>query len=309
MSPALLSLISLLACGDAGPGDTGTAATGDGSTWDGSTGPYTGADDGGADTTVDTQAIGDALTELAVSLPAWHAGPVLDSYRSLMAGTDETCPAWYVSDGNDYWYDACTSSSGTSFDGYALIVDYDGYEDADGTLYDGSQFYGYATITDADGARFQSRGSAGLLSATTTDGTLVAYSYMDSGFSWSGADDGWLATTVEPALSIQGAWYPDQGAGAMAIDGVVRGLSGDVSAVVFDQLLVYADSLGGCPAEAGTAMSILDAEGQWIDVLFDADPDVAGTCDGCGDAWVGSTAVGRVCADLSPLLQWQQAPW
>lgn len=312
MTPSLLAIAGLLlACGsDPDPADSGAAAdSGASGQWDGNTGPY--SDDAGEEPTasVDVEALGAAIedaVELAITL---HAGPALEAYGELASGMDAECPAWYVSEGNPYWYDSCVADSGTAFEGYALVVEYDDFADADGTVYDGYQYYGYCSIVAPGGRAFQSRGAAGLLVGQTVDGALISYSYLESGFYDSDADGTWLDSSIDPAYLAYTTWYPDYQGRTVLFDGVLSGLTGEIEALVFDELAVISENIGGCEQEPDGPVSVLDGEGQWIDVLFDAVDGADPACDGCGEAWVHGVSVGTVCADFSAAVDWEVSPW
>lgn len=305
------ALALLLACRPAIEvgGDSGSP---DDSPWDGNTGPYLGQEEEPPDD-VDTAALGAALDELLGQLMQIHARPVLDAYAALEPGADPDCPEWFDSDGVPYWYDACTDSRGIHYDGYAIAYEYDGYEAEDGNTYWGRQLWGVATITGADGRELEGRGGASLLSGTTADGAAFTYSMLESGWRDSAAVGTWLDSSIDPAFAIAAYWYEDPGAGATWTAGTLTGLSGadgagPVEAVIFEQLGVYAELLGGCAQEPQATVSLLDTQGRWIDVVFDAADGADPDCDGCGSAWLDGIDVGQVCTDFSPLLDWDEAP-
>jgi hypothetical protein len=49
-----------------------------------------------------------------------NARPVFSAYHSAISDMESGCPDYYESDGNVYWYDQCTTSTGTQFDGYGF---------------------------------------------------------------------------------------------------------------------------------------------------------------------------------------------
>src|SRR4051794_13687760 len=72
-----------------------------------------------------------AITEAIGVFYTLSATPVFPAYYAVMAGAEEGCPSYYEQDGSEYWYDQCTSSSGTEFNGYGFYQDYDGYDAGD----------------------------------------------------------------------------------------------------------------------------------------------------------------------------------
>lgn len=258
-------------------------------------------------------ALRDAL-EVAVSL---NASPVLAGYGVAMEAAEPGCPDYYTTDGNTYWFDQCSTAEGARFDGYGFHVVYDAYDGGDGNIYDGEAFYGVAQVTDVSGRTFTAGGSVYSL-VGVNEGTTTWQSVVQGSFSWDGpeAEGTWLDGELQPDLTMYavGANANEQGR-AIALDGGIGGFTGDVSAVVFDSLLLYTAAWGStCATEPGGMVSIRDSEGGWTDVLFDGPAEWGATsdpsqCDGCGTAWYRGEPIGSVCVDMTTLLRWDGAPW
>ncbi|MCK6504361.1 hypothetical protein L6R53_13325 [Myxococcota bacterium] len=304
----IISLL-LLACEPATTadpsGDSGAAA----SEWDGNTGPYLteGEEDPAPD--VDLEALGLSLSDALAHLLDYTARDVVSAYQAVTDGMDGDCPEWFESEGLPYWYDSCQSADGTRFEGYAYLVPLSDYVDTDGTVYDGSQLYGIASVVDEDGRAFQARGGAGIFDATTLDGARVSYSYMEAGFSDSAAEGTWLADALDPALVTWTAWYEEVDGRATSVDGTVTGMTGGIEVLVLDQVVLSDEALAGCALEPSATLSVLDGEGQWLDLVFAAEGPEDPGCDGCGTAWAHGQSLGTVCADFTTLLDWEQSPW
>lgn len=260
-------------------------------------------------------AIAEALS-LAVAL---NGSAVFPSYFAVMEGADEDCPNYYETDGNVYWYDVCTSSHGTEFNGYSFYYYYDHYDPGDGGIYTGHAVAGVAQVWDAAGHTFEAGGTAYDL-LIEGDGYQYWYSVAQGGFSYDGpeADGTWLEEGLAPDM-VQTVYYvPDADAKGYALQGSVSGLTGTFSSAVFDGVTMldstFATYYDACPLEPGGLVSLRDNDGAWYDVLFDGYTDAQPTtpedlCDGCGQAYFRGEALGEVCVDFTGLNTWEGAPW
>lgn len=252
-------------------------------------------------------AIQEAL-ELALSL---NAQPVMDAYQSVMDHAESTCPDYYESEGNVYWYDTCTTSDGTDFSGYAFYQLYEDYESG-GALYNGEAFYGVAEVQTADGRTFLGGGGASVLVAEAEEYTAYSSSIYGSFADSESTGDDWLAAGLSPDLDLWSADYWAYGVHYAAVDGGVTGLSGGVSTVVFAEVAL-ADGWYSCTDELTGSVLVRDEDGGWYDVLFDnsyeegAEVDPS-ECDGCGTIWFSGEPVGSACVDASALVDWE-TPW
>ena len=266
----------------------------------------------------DAEAVSSALDDVVGALHALHGGVVPAAWQAAFEGADDDCPTWYSGTDGDYWYDNCTASSGNGFDGYGIYYDFDGTLWSDGNAWVGSGVYGFATLTDADGAALHLSGTA-LAVTAEQDGYVQHYSGVDGAFSRDGDDGTWLTEGPESGLVMYGYELTTTGARAFTVTGGVSGLSGAVETVVFEDMLIGNDIAGSpCPEEPSGSLSVRDAEGRWIDVLFDLDYSEdgglvlqdEGACDGCGAAWYDGEPLGELCLDWSGVMSWGEAgPW
>lgn len=255
-----------------------------------------------------------AAIELALSL---DASPVLDGYFEMIERADDDCPQWYEQDGNVFWQDYCTADDGTLFDGYGFYYPYEQADlDGSGTLFDGHYLYGVATITGADGTRFHTGGGLTMLDGYNQEyNGFISQSQLQGGFEWTQAESGdsWMADGLVPDLYLYSVDYPDYDARGVYVDGGIGGLSGDASAAIFSQALLFDEALGSvCTLEPTGSAQVRDSDGGWWLVVFDT-PEAGDMddelCDGCGTVSYEGTELGSVCVDFSSWLEWEVRPW
>jgi hypothetical protein len=254
---------------------------------------------------LDAEAISAGITSAVELSGGQSSGVLLDLYQGLLGETDAACPQWYSQDGIDYWYDSCTAESGTTFEGYGYFVEYEEIDGGDGNIWTGRALYAVATITSPEGEKLSLSGEAGLLDGDNAGlGAELSWSWASGDFhsTYAATSDSWLADEEAP----QTTWYTmvqaSTGGRAALADGLVP-LEGDFSAVWFEEVFLYESELGSpCPIEPSGQVSLLRADGGWVDVVLDgapygealADPTA---CDGCGAAWDRGQRVGDVCLD------------
>ena len=303
----MLVLLSL-ACSSEAPADSGAPAEPT---------PYLVDEEAPPAPALDAATLEGAIAEALAQAWTLRADPILLGYEAAMAHAEPGCPDYYSNDGNVYWYDQCTTSDGTRFDGYGFAQIYEGYDAGDGNLYDGFGLYGVARVTTPEGHRFVSGGSAYSLRTANAD-TTTWQSVIQGTFSWDGAEasDSWKVGDLTPDLTLVAVGANANALGrAVAIQGSVGGLEGPVNAVLFDGFLIYTAAWGSaCAIEPGGGVSLRGEDGGWYDVLFDGPAEWGGSadaaaCDGCGDAWFRGEPIGTVCMDATTLLRWEDSPW
>jgi hypothetical protein len=267
--------------------------------------PYLLADDQPADAPrFESDAVGRSIEEAIAVFQALDPAPVIAAYDAAMTHADGGCPAWYTSDGMPFWYDDCTTEDGTTFDGYGYEVVYDGTSDGYAT-YTGTAIGAVASIQSPNGDYFTINGVVyDLEGVVAAQGTSIRYTEMSGDIAYSGNPNPGIAPTFRRTV------YELVGGVGLQIDGSVSGLSGELEATAFDDVYLVDEATGmsDCSDEPSGVISVLDAGGDWIDLVFD--PEVedsaietdAGRCDGCAAAWWGSTYLGQACADFSPWL-------
>lgn len=259
---------------------------------------------------IDAAAIAAAVESVLLLVSRADAGPIRDAYDSLLADQSGSCPTWTVA-GTDtpYWFDACTTESGTRFDGYAQsVLSEDRYDGQ--ILWNGWQFYGVATIERADGTLLEASGAAGVLLGTQESGAIVSYTYMAEGFRFDGpgVEPDWLGPTGSPELTAWRTRHPEYGSNLVAIQARVRLDEGPVSVVVMDDIQAGNAASGSpCPDEPAGVISVRVENGTWVELYFDGLPfeqwsaGEVRDCDGCATAWTKGIEVGEVCVDTSAL--------
>ncbi len=266
--------------------------------------------------------VSEAITQVIATAKSIQGNVLFDGYAASLAGRSTSCP--YTNPdyaelyGIDYWYDSCTASSGTVFNGYGYGYVYAPFWS--GTYYysDYAYLYGDAEITTPDGSQFTAAGTAYYYhydESTYDYGNIQFYAFGEFGWDAPEAASTWLASGVSSTLTISATDYRLWNAKVVLFDGGISRLQGTANAVVFDRL--YASDAGygsPCEAEPGGMVSVRDDEGEWYDVSFDgADygSDVAfpPECDGCGHVWFRGAYLGDVCPDLGGLLSWEDWSW
>jgi len=243
-----------------------------------------------------------------------NAVPVVSLYTAFMDATTESCPQWTTFDEYPVWLDSCTTEDGVTFDGYGLMLEYDGFE-SDGAIYSGYQINSLGAMSAPDGSTLTLAGAVDLLYAVGK-GYEVFYTNISDGTAWDGAATGtWLDWGINPAMYFYALRDTTSGARSVQVSGSVSIEDGDISAVVFDGLYLLDDPSGTlCSAEPSGMISILSAEGQWYDLVFDGPTEdnttvPEETCDGCATAWFKGEALGEACVDFSALVDWDDNPW
>jgi len=274
-------------------------------------GDYLADDDGSAPPELNEAALTATINEAIAGSMEVHGGPVVAAYSEALAGMDSGCPTWGVDNGTPFWFDSCTSGTGTTFNGYGYHTEYDGYDDGD-IVWNGMALYTVAELETPDGAVFRGAGGAGFMHGVNRDGLDVWSSYVQPGFAYDGAaaEGTWLADALDPEMSWYALRDPSGEGAASILSGAAQVADGPVAAIVFDQvLMIDAAWDSSCPIEPSGSISVLDNEGHWIDLYFhgpkwDGTPTPEDLCDGCGEAWFAGTYLGEACFDFSPLTTW-----
>lgn len=261
-----------------------------------------------------------AIVEATALAKHLKGGDVFPAYFAIMEGADPDCPNYYEQDGNVYWYDVCTSSNGTQYNGYSFYYRYENTDVGYGQHYTGDAVAGVAQVWDAQGHEFLAGGTAYDLQITG-DGYVYWYSIAQGAFAYDGpeASGTWLEEGLAPDMTQIVYYYPEGDARGYVLQGSVSGLSGGFTSAVFDELTTLDPTMaayagGSCPEEPGGIVSLRDDAGNWYDVLFDGYTDANprtpdAQCDGCGQAYFRGEPLGAVCADFTSLNDWEGAPW
>lgn len=227
------------------------------------------------------------LQEAVNQVRTYSAAPFVDDFFALMESSDDSCPQWYSNQDGPYWFDGCTSESGTLFEGYGTQYTYTEQMDESGNQWMGRAIYSESLIESSAGDWLVSSGSATLLHGTNmNNGADIFYSHLDQGFRSSSQEsapqiDMW-ASQLEGHKSI----YFD----VVSYDGDRR--------VVFSQNQLTSQS--SCPSGS---QSIWTDKG-WVQVSWNPEE-----CSGCSDVYFEGNNLGSVCIDFSDWLNWDDNPW
>ena len=254
-----------------------------------------------------------ALDDVFAGVRTRHTTPILTGYDSVMTQADSYCPQAYTVDGNSFWYGACTSTSGMSYDGYLFYNTYEDYNFfGDGGSWNVELLSGSTQMVGSDGRLIHWGGSAYLAEGTSVDGYPVYFSSVTGSFLDDGAMDTWLQEGHSDTLMMYGASFSETiVSNAFMISGSMQ-WEGAVTAVEFGETVTYSAGVGyPCWKEPMGSLGIRDAHGRWLDIQFDVSEDwqLVGTCDGCGQALANEEVIGEVCVDVAPLLDWEDTPW
>lgn len=265
--------------------------------------------------------IGEALQEALDVTMTVHAAPVQTAYDAAMSGSTGACPYVYVTPDGAYWYDSCTSSMGTEFDGYVFAYGQNGlYDPYSGFTFDYWYAFGGATVQDPQGHQLELAGTAVWQSGHADAGGFeVWYYYTDVGgtFSWDGpeARGTWLDTDIDPDLIVSTTSVPIADASSSVLYGGFGGFA-DGWAIAYDENVIGSELLElPCERELSGTIGLRAPDGTWYDVQFDgSDGSDAATydktqCDGCGQAYYQGEPMGEVCADFSVLITMGVQPW
>lgn len=270
-----------------------------------------------------TASLADITEALQVALDLTmtiHGAPVRDAYDAAMVGSTGACPYVYTTPDGSYWYDSCTASDGSEFDGYVFAYEEAGlFDPSSGLVLDYWYAFGGATVENARGDRLELAGSAVSVKGTgTVDGTAYTIYQTDVGgtFQWDGpeAQGTWLSSGIDPDLISNVTSLPSLDQTAIFVSGGFGGFA-DGWAVAYDDNTI-GDALLGlpCAAELSGTIGVRAPDGSWYDIQFQGsdgqDPDYDDArCDGCGDVFYQGEAMGEVCVDFGAMMAMGVAPW
>ncbi|MFT4976967.1 MAG: hypothetical protein ACI8S6_002872 [Myxococcota bacterium] len=302
-----MPILFLLACSGDASDDSGSDAL--------SEGPYLSDEVDFEAPAFDASSVSAAVDGALSQALAINAVPVVTIYSAFMDAATADCPQWTTYEDLPVWVDSCTTADGIAFEGYGLMIEYDGMTDADGTTYSGYQISSVSSMAAPDGSSLTIAGSADLLYGVN-GAYEVFYTNVSEGTRWAGGvTDSWLDWGINPSMYLYALRDTASGARSIQLAGSVSIDDGGVSAVVFDDLYLIDDPSGTvCSAEPSGMISILSSEGQWYDLVFDGpteDNDLVpdSLCDGCATAWFKGESLGEACVDFSVLTDWDDNPW
>lgn len=272
------------------------------------------------DPTASLDDIGEAL-QVALDLTMTiHAAPVQEAYTAAMEGSTGACPYVYATPDGSYWYDSCTASDGSEFDGYVFAYEAAGlFDPYSGLVLDYWYAFGGATVENSRGDTLELAGGAVSIKGTgDSGGTEYTIYQTDVGgtFAWDGpeANGTWLSSGIDPDLISNVTSIPVVNQASVFLSGGFGGFA-DGWAIAFDDNTIGGPLLGlPCAEELSGTIGIRAPDGSWYDIQFQGsdgqDPSYDDArCDGCGDVFYQGEPMGEVCVDASAMLDMAVAPW
>jgi len=278
-------------------------------------------DQPGGDDLLSLGEIEQGLFDVFDALTWMDPGLFHDTFDSLQALGDGTCPAYTYTldeDGVDYWYDYCTATTGTAFYGYFYGYFYTPYTDGFYVYDDLSYFQGDARMVDADGNTMEASGYAYYQDYVYTySGTRSTYGYLYGDFRWDGpgSEGTWLASELSMGLDVSSSYVIATGSRNVSFSGSFSGIDGVVDSAYLDDFILFDAAAGSdCEIEPAGTVSVRDDSGNWYDVEFQGSPYWGASvfpldCDGCGQVYQRGDHLGDVCPDITPLQTWVNSPW
>lgn len=277
--------------------------------------PYL-ADDDGLDTPELSAGLVTGVENTLAALPLVTADVVMLSYLEATEDQEPGCPTWYYDEaGTPYWYGSCTTTAGSAYEGYGQLSSLDGVYDGYNT-WTGLQYYGVNTVVTPAGEAFTSSGGAAWATALTDDGSIALYNAVQGDFGWEGpaADGSWMRGDAEGEFNWYSARQEATPGGTVSINGRLSIGDPDVQTVVFELMAIDPRWGASCGDEPSGSLSVLTAEGDWIDVFFEGstweqlevEPAL---CDGCGQAWYKGAPAGELCLTFPDLADPEHWPW
>ncbi|MES2643480.1 MAG: hypothetical protein V4850_28610 [Myxococcota bacterium] len=246
------------------------------------------------------------LDEVVDALVTTRPTTVTDLFDEAMTHRGDDCPASEENGAQTMVAGDCTTDDGWSWYGVGAVSHLRNFHVVLGEIDNFHYVWHFSTgnvqVIAADGrVRYELLGTTWYRDYEGDTGRALSIELWGEfqGIGTPTFDDTWIVEdrAVELYVELQtvsGGWEGTWSAGMSRLPGVVWAFS-------FGELAVSA----ACAEEPTGALELQDQAGTWHTVVFDGDTE----CDGCGVAWVGDTEIGAVCADLSPLVEFEVDPW
>ncbi len=266
---------------------------------------------------VDLLSIEIAINESLLTVLDYNATTISESYNSIMSYSDSSCPAAYEQDGNSFWYGQCKSEQEMTYDGYLFYTSYQNHDlFGDGTIWDATSFAGSSNMQYPTGENAHWGGNSYIANGTNPEGMPTFLSIINGSF-WDQNADSWLKDGLSTSMVMYAIDYilpefPDATANFIHLNGSLPITNGEITAISFQEVSLYSETLQyPCELEPIGRLSARTVDSDWIEIHFDVEEDwtLTGLCDGCGSAYLNDQLVGEICLDLSPILDWEEAPW
>lgn len=226
-----------------------------------------------------------------------------EAHRTLTAHMDETCPETEQNGPQLATAGDCTTADGWSWYGVGVYSIFENQQvllkDIDSFHREWQYSHGNNRVIGPDGQTTNLLGMSWYRD-WDDEGTRAITVELWGQF-WTDdpqLDDPWFTTAIGSELDVD---LRVEGGGVTGTwTGGFSRLDGSVWAFTFD---LAVDS-GTCVEPTGT-IQLQDTAGDWYTLTWDGST----TCDGCGTASSDLGDLGTVCADFSPLTEWEDDPW
>lgn len=255
---------------------------------------------------LDGPAFGAAVDAALVAVLAIDPAQGLDLYDRLTFPADLACP-WYdpTYTAQRYWEDDCQTEAGVSFYGWALYNRARNVRRGQELCSDTAFLYGFGRIDDPDGEAYVGYGELDLDACVDTASGAARFDALLRGAFRDGGGSGtWLSDPLSLSYALSAT--DDADGRSLALSGSVSGLSGELPAVYFHDVVA---TTTGCALEPTGWLWAMDSHNTTYALTFDGVGADDPACDGCGSLSVDGVASGTACVDVSPLVGWEERPW
>lgn len=225
-----------------------------------------------------------------------------EAFSSYLAQMQDDCPSSEDHHAQLLNLGDCSDSVGNRFYGYQISTNvWDSnisYNGIDALHHNFRWMTGTARYEMADGRQFESMGDALLQDYITEDGFRGLYMYLWGDYRRiNDPTDDWMTDGIGVEMVMEAHQSAD-GWQSLWNGGIIR-IPDTFPAFSLKDFQIN----DTCPLEPQGTLKLWDPNQRWYDITYDTN------CDGCAQVTQNGTELGSVCADYSPLTNWEEQPW